>query len=534
LTLTERRNTTSGGALVWKREVKYDKRGRIYQRILYPATGTQKLTEDLWYDQAQNVIKRRQPGSAGFEKFLYDALGRLSKRYTAYGTDSTYSAVQNVSNNTVMRQEEFGYDDAGNRTRKLVRDRYHNESASNLGELGTPTDSLRKARVTCVGYWPEGLGRPQAEADYGTNGIPDPWSWTRPDLIPATSSTVLVSRYAHEITGELESVTVPSGTSGTQVTRREYDQAGRLIRLLENYLSGQSGPDKNKTTEFEYTADGNLKKLRAKSTTPGDQVTEWIYGTTLTDSDVASNALVRQKIYPDSTGASDRVYLKWNRQSEPREFLDQATTVHTLQYDKLGRMSAGGPLVSPEPVFQRHWLGERRGWFRALAAVFRLKSELEGASRRLNDVGAVAGGGAQAQRLLSCPAPHLRPRDAGERGRHRVHPAVARAREARHHGDLHRSFDQTASGGPRPVPPGITVAGGPEDRYTGTMNTISKKIVVDEKGAPVEVILPWATFCDVVEQLGLDLDAEAEADLRQTRHDLEAGTKDAFLPLSSL
>jgi hypothetical protein len=84
------------------------------------------------------------------------------------------------------------------------------------------------------------------------------------------------------------------------------------------------------------------------------------------------------------------------------------------------------------------------------------------------------------------------------------------------------------------VPPGITVAGGPEDRYTGTMNTISKKIVVDEKGAPVEVILPWATFCDVVEQLGLDLDAEAEADLRQTRHDLEAGTKDAFLPLSSL
>jgi hypothetical protein len=65
------------------------------------------------------------------------------------------------------------------------------------------------------------------------------------------------------------------------------------------------------------------------------------------------------------------------------------------------------------------------------------------------------------------------------------------------------------------------------------VNAISKKIVVDEKGAPVEVILPWATFCDVAEMLGLDLDADAEADLRHTRGDLEAGTSDAFVPLPS-
>ena len=81
---------------------------------------------------------------------------------------------------------------------------------------------------------------------------------------------------------------------------------------------------------------------------------------------------------------------------------------------------------------------------------------------------------------------------------------------------------------------GITFAGGGEVRYTGAMNAIPKKIVVDEKGAPVEVILPWATFCEVAEILGLDLDAQAEADLRQARRDLEGGTKDAFLPLSSL
>jgi hypothetical protein len=66
------------------------------------------------------------------------------------------------------------------------------------------------------------------------------------------------------------------------------------------------------------------------------------------------------------------------------------------------------------------------------------------------------------------------------------------------------------------------------------VNAIPRKIVVDENGAPVEVILPWATFCDMAEMLGLDLDDEAETDLRQTRRDVEAGGRDAFLPPSSL
>ena len=66
------------------------------------------------------------------------------------------------------------------------------------------------------------------------------------------------------------------------------------------------------------------------------------------------------------------------------------------------------------------------------------------------------------------------------------------------------------------------------------MNAIPKKIVVDEQGTPVEVILPWQTFCELQETLGLDLDAEAQADLRETRCDLEAGRTEAFRPLSSL
>lgn len=63
------------------------------------------------------------------------------------------------------------------------------------------------------------------------------------------------------------------------------------------------------------------------------------------------------------------------------------------------------------------------------------------------------------------------------------------------------------------------------------MKAIAKKLVVDERGTPQEVILPWATFCEIVETLGWDLDEEAEADLRETRSALEAGRREAFQPL---
>lgn len=66
------------------------------------------------------------------------------------------------------------------------------------------------------------------------------------------------------------------------------------------------------------------------------------------------------------------------------------------------------------------------------------------------------------------------------------------------------------------------------------MNAVPKKLVVDEHGKPLEVIIPWAAFCEVAETLGWDLDDEAEKDLRETRRDLEAGQEQAFVPLSSL
>jgi len=66
------------------------------------------------------------------------------------------------------------------------------------------------------------------------------------------------------------------------------------------------------------------------------------------------------------------------------------------------------------------------------------------------------------------------------------------------------------------------------------MTAIRKRIVVDERGRPTEVIISWAKFCELSEALGLDLDDKAKLDLRATRRDLKRGNTAAFKPLSSL
>ncbi len=66
------------------------------------------------------------------------------------------------------------------------------------------------------------------------------------------------------------------------------------------------------------------------------------------------------------------------------------------------------------------------------------------------------------------------------------------------------------------------------------MNAVRKKIVVDDRGNPREVIISWAQFCEISEALGLDLDEKAKVDLRAARRDLKRGKTGAFKPLSSL
>ncbi len=66
------------------------------------------------------------------------------------------------------------------------------------------------------------------------------------------------------------------------------------------------------------------------------------------------------------------------------------------------------------------------------------------------------------------------------------------------------------------------------------MIVVHKKIVVDEKGKPTEVIIPWEEYKEIEELLGLDLDKNAIADLEQAKEDRKSRRKGAYVELDSL
>jgi hypothetical protein len=66
------------------------------------------------------------------------------------------------------------------------------------------------------------------------------------------------------------------------------------------------------------------------------------------------------------------------------------------------------------------------------------------------------------------------------------------------------------------------------------MRRIPKKMVVDEQGMPMEVIIPWKAYQEIEELLGLDLDAAACDDLEAARKDREVRKKEAFVDIDSI
>ena len=86
-----------------------------------------------------------------------------------------------------------------------------------------------------------------------------------------------------------------------------------------------------------YNADGNVSAVTAVNSSTGNQVTQFVYGTTLSSSGIASSLLKSAEVYPDSVGGSDQVTFTYNRQGEPTTVTDQNGTVHAYDYDGLGR-----------------------------------------------------------------------------------------------------------------------------------------------------------------------------------------------------
>ena len=221
------------------------------------------------------------------------------------------------------------------------KQRYHNAPDTQLGALGDPS-TTPKARVTYAVNYPDTLGRTQATANYGTNGGT---ALTRPETIPNRSDTVLVNSQTHDNTGKIFETMDPLG----MVTRFEHDDAGRETARIENYqeLTLSVEPDEedcapsedtNRTTLYTYTPDDEKATMTAINSRTTSQTTTYTYGTTLDDSDIAASILLRSITYPDSVSGSDVVLYSYNRLRQRTSTTDQRGCVHSLDYDKLGRL----------------------------------------------------------------------------------------------------------------------------------------------------------------------------------------------------
>jgi len=345
---TQRYNTTAAGNLVAQGETNYDNRGRAFRTIRYgvdPSTGSvgNGLTDNIWFDDAGSAIKRLPSGSKLFSKASYDSLGRRTTQCLGYDLDETsYADAASVADDTILEQSEALYDDASNVIETITRQRYHNAPESQSGPLGDPANDP-KARVTYAGMYPDPLGRTQAVAGYGTNGG---IALSRPSTIPTPSDEILVNLTAYDEAGNTLLTTDPAG----MVTRMRYDDIGRVVEQIQNYKetpepsssssSGCGASDGvNVTVRTSYNADSNVESLTAVNAATGSQVTTYVYGTTLDDSDIAASTLMRKEVYPDSVGEDDAIIFAYNRQSQVTTRTDQNSTVHRYDYDPLGRMT---------------------------------------------------------------------------------------------------------------------------------------------------------------------------------------------------
>ncbi len=299
-----------------------------------------------------NVIKQSQAGSTAFTKTVYDELNRPKVSYLCCrpGVAGVPAGDDNsVVDDTVIEQSNVVYDRGGNVIMQTRKQRF--DDATGTGVLNGP-QTEPKSRDTYGMTWPDALGRPRVSADYGTNGGSVP---TRREVAPQRSDTILVSTNRYKDSGDANAVVDPMGIE----TRWENDQAGRRIRLIEGIASPyvvhasacSAAPypphPTPRVTEFGWHPSGQLNKLTLVNAETGNQVTRWLFGTTLADSAIASNGLVRTKIYPESDdrpapaadgpdGVYSRLEYRYNRQGQQTAFKDADGTTHEHDYDKLG------------------------------------------------------------------------------------------------------------------------------------------------------------------------------------------------------
>lgn len=390
-------------------KIAYNQRGlRFRQQVarVPDASSPDFLESHSWFDANGRGIAEWMPSAPG-SKRVYDGLGRPKVVYStdragdaAPGTSGNHASATSVTGDIVLEQVEYRYNDDDRVDLVTTRQRLHDADGSVTGALsdsGTRLDSI----ATYVGYVYDSAQRQSRTVNFGTNdaaatGYPTgifknasapTWPPTPPAPAPDWSSTyadLIVTGTLYGTRGLIEttidSYPFDNGAyaagpwlDGSRRTQILYDDLGRRIAVIENYVDAQiawdsgldggrwkvsSGlniaePDTDRVTSFVYNGSGNVIRQTAHlphaSNPESVQVTQYAYGTSIASGSlIDSNDLLSEVHYPNETdgspGTTDafKVKYRYNRLGELIKVTDQNQTEHTYTRDVLGRITRDG------------------------------------------------------------------------------------------------------------------------------------------------------------------------------------------------
>ncbi len=375
----------------------YDARGQVWKKTRHKIDQSDGSDDDnletlTWYDPDGNLIATDGEELA---KTRINRLGLPFQRFTLANKDdtaNTYSHVYNsstkyadVAGDKVLEEHQVGYDaltDAvlieGTISRKYddtsttgPLDITYDSGGDNLPLKFTAAD-IAAGRLQATLYWYDALDRETVRAFYGTgsstgNAGTIDWSSITSAGIPTTSNSdklVAETKYVYSTGNDYDDGFVKEiEDERDKKTRYAYDDMGRVLTTIANYVDGTPPAPVETAVEDVYTRYEYSKGLQTKiwvdydgdgvvdTTDPKDQVTTYIYGSvkdTPSQMKIATGHLLRAVKYPDTTNtgttvaqinsdSSDVVSYAYNAQGEQTYMKDQAGNVIETDYDLLGR-----------------------------------------------------------------------------------------------------------------------------------------------------------------------------------------------------
>jgi RHS repeat-associated protein len=339
----------------------YDERGQVWKTVHHKIDATDGSDDDsleslTWFDEIGRVVK---VDGEQLAKYSYDRLGQRTHEFIlATDDDTTFTHVLDVAGDKVFEERQSVYDSGHRVWMTATISRLHGDT-STTGALDTDngantftsaSSGTMKGRIQITAYWFDSLSRETDRAEFGTNdATTNGYQFDRGDYstAPTRSDTVLVTSTTYDDAGRVSLVTDPKG----QVTKYEYDDAGRTVTEIANFLngspSGETAEDDN-IVRYVY-ADGLMTQLwvdvNGDSTQNGnDQVTTYAFGTakgtSAGESQIATGHLLQKETYPDSASSTDVVTYAYNAQGEVNWKKDQAGNIIETEFDGSGRLSA--------------------------------------------------------------------------------------------------------------------------------------------------------------------------------------------------